>query len=231
MAVAIAQASNPAGVSAIANASTYSGVGTGTASNDRIVAVLIGKEVATTVVSTVTIDGAAMTLANGTTFASMGAWIYYLSWPTGTTATIVVNWNGAILDTENHIAVYAITDAAAPPKSTGVNTSTDMDVTAPLTTGSITIATNGGFIAVAAGAADAAAGNKTWANATENLDADAGGFQFTTAFRTTALAATAVTCTGGTNGEDGVLAYAIFEQATIPSLVMPPPTPPTPPRP
>ena len=61
-----------------------------------------------------------------------------------------------------------------------------MDASTPLTTGAITIATGGGFIAVAAGANDS--GTKTWANATEDIDADVGVFEFTTAKRTDALA-------------------------------------------
>lgn len=217
MAVAIAQTANPAGVADTANVTTYSGASIGTASQDRIVVVLIGKEVATVTVSSVTIGGVPAALANGTTFGSMGAWIYYRSYPDGTTADIAVTWSGAITAVQNHIAVYAVTDGAAPPTS-GVNTSTDMDATAPLTTGSTTIATGGGMIAVAVGATDTVA--KTWANLTETIDDDAGDFRFTVATSTTAGTA-ARTCTGGTNNEDGALAWVSFVDSELPNLVMP----------
>lgn len=226
MAVAISRTADPAGIAHTANVTTYAGAAIGTASADRVVLVLVGKEVATTVLSSMTCDSGggavAMRLASGNTFGSMGAWIYWLGVPTGTTASFALTWSGAILAAENHIAVYITTDAAFPPQVSGNNTSTDMDVTAPLTTGSISIPTNGGFLAIAAGGTDAVA--KTWANATEDLDEDAGGFQYTTASRVTALTTTAVTCTGGTNGEDGVLAYVILEQAKMLTdiLVMPP---------
>ncbi len=221
MAVAITRTADPAGVAGSGNATTYTSAATGTASDDRVTAVTISKEVATLAPSSVTLAGDLMRLASGNTFGSMGAWIYWLGNPSGTTATVVVNWGGNPLSTENHISVYAITDAAFPPKTVGNNTSTDMDATAPLTTGSITIPTNGGFLAVAAGATVL---GKTWANATEDLDVSAGGYEHTTAIRVTALTTTAVTCTGGTNGEDGVLAYMILEQAKMPTdiLVMPP---------
>jgi hypothetical protein len=82
-----------------------------------------------------------------------------------------------------------------------------MDATDPLTTGSTTIPANGGMIAVAACATDTVA--KAWANLTEDIDEDAGDFRFTTAFSTTSGTATR-TCTGTTNGEDGSLAWVIF---------------------
>jgi hypothetical protein len=218
MAVAIAQTANPAGVSTSSGVATYSGVGTGTASPDRVIVVAIAKEVATVVPTGVTIDGNAMTLINGTTFGNQGAWLYRRSWPLGTTADIAVTWDGAATNVQNHIAVYAVTDAKFPVLSSGVNTSTDMDSTVPLTTGSITIPANGGFLAVVSGQIDTVA--KTWANATEDLDADVGDFRFTTAFRTSGGTVT-VTCTGGSNGEDGAMAYMIVEQQEIPTVVTP----------
>lgn len=218
MAVGITRTADPAGVAHSSNVTTYSTQSIGAASVDRVVALVVTKEVATVVLNSVTCNSGggavAMRLADGNTFGSMGAWLYWLNVPSGTTADFALTWSGAILAAENHIFVYAITDAAFPPKSTGNNTSTDMDVTAPLTTGSITIPANGGFLAGASGATDAAAGNKTWANATEDRDVDAGGFQATSAIRTTSGTVT-VTCTGGTNGEDGVMAWFILEQATM----------------
>lgn len=223
MAVVITRTANPAGANSASGITTYATQAIGAASADRVVAVCIGKEHATAVVSSVTIDfgggDVAMRLANGTTFAAMGAHIYWLGVPTGTTATFKVTWSAAVLAAENNIAIYTVTDGAAPPLSSGSDTSTDMDATDPLTTGSITIPTNGGVLAVAAGATDGTA--KTWANITEDLDIDAGGFRMTTAFRTTGGTVTG-TCTGGTNGEDGALAWAIFAQASLPELNMAP---------
>lgn len=216
MAVAIAQTADPAGVSHSGNVTTYSTISIGAAAADRIVLLVVGKEVATVVLNSVTCDSGggavAMRLANGNTFGNMGAWIYWLGVPSGTTANFALTWSGAITNIQNHISVYRMVDGGGPPKSTGNNTSTDMDVTAPLTTGSITIPVNGGFIAVAVGATDTVA--KTWANATEDLDVDAGDFRHTTALRVTSGTVT-VTCTGGTNAEDGAMAWAIFEQALM----------------
>lgn len=206
MAVAITQTANPAGVTAVSSVTTYSAASIGTASDDRIVVVLIGKEVATVVVNSVTIGGIPAILVGGTTFGSMGSWIYFASFPTNTTADIAVTWSGAITSIQNHIAVYALTGARGPPLA-GTNTSTDMDSNSPLTTGSSTIPTSGGMIAVASCAADAI--TKTWANLTIDVNSDAGDFQFTSATSITAGAATR-TCTGSTNLEDGVLAWAIF---------------------
>ncbi len=222
MAVAITRTADPVGVTADgSNNANYSAASIGTASDDRVVWLLIGKEVATLTPGAVTIDGSAMALVNGNTFGSMGAWIYRRNWPTGTTANFVVPWGGAITNVQNHVAVYITTDAKAPEKSNGNNTSTDMDATAPLTTGSVTIPTGGGMLAVAVGATDAV--GKTWANITEDLDEDAGNFQFGTASTLTPGTVT-VTCTGGTNLEDGAMAWAIFEQSSSPlNLSMPPP--------
>ena len=216
MAVAITQTADPAGVAADGSFNTtYSTLSIGTATDDRVVVVVIGKEVATRVPGTVTLGGLTMVQASGTTFGSMGAWLYYLSYPTGTTATVVIAWGGAVASTENHIAVYTITDGGFPPKLSGSNSSTDMDASSPLTTGSVTIATNGGVLAIAVGATDTVV--KTWANITVDLEEDAGGFRFTTAKRITSGTVT-ITCTGTTNLEDGAMAYAIFEQAALPPV-------------
>lgn len=214
MAVGIAQTANPAGASAASNQSTYSGVSIGTASNDRVVLVVVGGEIASFAVASVTIDDIAMQGGTQATFGSMGAYLAWKSWPTGTTATIVINWTSINpTNVQNHIAVYAITDAKFPPAVTSSSTSTDMDASSPLTTGSQTIPTNGGFLAVAVGATDTVA--KTWANATVDIEADAGDFRFTTATRTSSGTVT-ITCTGGTNNEDGAMVFVVLHQQAIP---------------
>ena len=211
MPVAITQTADPAGVAASSTIATYTGASIGTADNNRVVVVLVGTELAAANASACTIDGVAMN--RGSTlgdFAAMQADCFWLHWPSGTTAEFKVTFSATSPDgTQNHIAVYKVTGGVF--SASGGDDSTDMDTTSPLTTGSITIASNGGFIAVAAGAADAVA--KTWANATEDLDVDAGGFRFTTATRTTSGTVT-VTCTGGTNNEDGALSYLLFIEGT-----------------
>ena len=218
MAVAITQTSNPTGVDSTANITTYAAATCGTESADRIIAVCIGKEVATVAATSVTLGGESMVLANGTTFVNMGAWIYWKNFPTGTTATVAVTWDGSIFGTENHIALYAITDGAAPPEA-GADGSGDIDATDPLTTGASTIATGGGMLAIAACGTDTT--TKTWANLTGDINADAGLFRFQTAMSTTAGSAVR-TCTGSTNSEDGALAWVIFADSVLPPLNMPP---------
>ncbi len=217
----ITQTANPAGVSASSNIASYSGVSIGTAASNRIIVVLVATELAASTPSGCTIDygggDTAMTAGTGGNLGAVYAKTYRLLVPTGTTATIKVTYSATNpTSVQNHIAVYSVLDANYT--SAGGDGSTDMDATDPLTTGAITIATGGVFVAVAAGAADTAA--KTWANATEDLDVDAGGFRFTTATRATALTATAVTCTGGTNGEDGALSYLIFADNTSPTVAL-----------
>ena len=228
MAVAITRTANPAGATAVSNVTTYSAQSVGSAAKGRLVVVCIGKEVATVTLSSVTIADdvgtRSMTSIGGTTFGNNGAWMY--SAPvsdTATTVTIAATWSGAITNVQNHITIYVLTDAAAPPSSSGTDTSTDMDVSDPLTTGSRTIPTDGGMLAAASCATDTVV--KAWANLTEDLDEDAGAFRWTTAFSTTPATAT-VTVTGTTTGEDGVLVWAIFAASANPfSLNMPPPLP------
>lgn len=207
MAVGITRTANPAGAGS-GTTITYSGVAIGTASVDRIVVVCVGTELSSGTPSSATIGGVTMSSTALASFGAMGARIFYLPVASGTTADIAVTFGASQGSTTQHLCVYAVTGAAV--ESSGTNTSTDMDVTAPLTTGSLTIRASGGFIGIAAGATNAAGGNKTWANATEDLDVDGGTFQFTTATRTTALSATAITCTGGTNNEDGALAWLLL---------------------
>jgi len=217
MAVAISQTANPAGVAASSNVATYSGVSIGAAAEDRIIVVHVTSELATSGPSSVTIDygdgrGAlAMTPGSAGNFGNIFTRSYRRVVPTGTTADIVVTYNANPGSTENHISVYRVV-GANPVPTAGGNSSTDMDATAPLTTGSITIATNGGFLAVAAGATDTVA--KTWADATEDIDDDVGVFRHTTATRTTSGTVT-ITCTGGTNGEDGGMSWLIFTPGTL----------------
>lgn len=216
MAVSIGTSvANPAGVSASSNVATYSNISIGAAAEDRIVALVVTAELTNATPNSATIDfgsgAVAMEPSTLGSFGVMRARIFWLPVPTGTTATFAVTFGANPTNVQNHVSVYRIV-GARPLPTTGGNGSTDMDATAPLTTGSITIATDGGFLAVAAGATDTVA--KTWANATEDLDIDAGAFRHTTATRTTAGTVT-VTCTGATNGEDGAMSWSIWTPGTL----------------
>jgi len=206
MAVSITRTANPNGVNAVANVATYTNAAIGTADPSRIVVVLVGSEVTGGTINSCTLGGNAMTAIAAGTQGVVNARAFYLAYPTGTTATVAVTFGANNTSTQNHIAVYSVIDGKY--SSGGGAQSTDMDATLPITTGAITIATGGGFIAVAAKATDTV--RATWTNATEDLDVDAGVLGFTTATRTTALTATAVTCQGTTNGEDGAMSWIIF---------------------
>lgn len=227
-AVTITRTADPAGVNSVTTTTTYSAVAI---TSPGVVVIGIGKELATVTVSSVTINygagAVAMVLGAGTTFGNNGAWWYWHQAPAGNTAAeFVITWSGTgPTSVQNHVSVYIVVNGVFPPRVATTATSTDMDVTAPLTTGAQTINTNGGALAFASCATDTVV--KAWANITEDLDADAGDFRWTTASRVTALAATAMTCTGTTNNEDGVLAYFICDEAVIPPLNGAPPLPPS----
>ncbi len=218
--VLINQTANPASVASVANVATYSTVSIGTASTDRIISVVVGAEFANATPSGVTIDygSGAVAMTAGTTgnFTDMYARVFYLAVPTGTTATIVVTFSGSISPgpgtTANHIAVYSVTGADTVLSTQGGNGSTNMSTT-PLTTGSVTIPTGGGFLGVATGAT---AAGKTWASVTEVLDVSVTNFEFTTA--TSTAAGTATRTVTGASGEDGALSYVIFKPVAAPTV-------------
>lgn len=216
MAVSITQTANPAGVAASSNVATYSSQSIGTEADDRIILVCVGTELTGSTPSSCTIDfgsgDTAMTSATLGTLGALRTQIFRLHVPTGTTATIKVTYSSTNPNTaQNHIAIYSVTGANVV--SVGADTSADMDASDPLTTGSTTIPTGGGMLALVASLVDTDA--KTWSNLTEDIDEDAGNFRFSTATSTTAGTATR-TCTGGTNGEDGVMSWIIFSDNTLP---------------
>jgi hypothetical protein len=145
---------------------------------------------------------------------------FWLNVTSGTTATFKVTYGANPSTTTTYAAAYAVTGAYLTV-SAGGGQSTDMDATAPLTasfrpagntagsTNKIDIPTNGGFVAIAYGATGGT--GKTWSGATEDLDVNvgAGTSQFCTATSTTGASAL-ISCTGGTNGEDGSMSWAIF---------------------
>lgn len=207
MAVAITRTADPAGVASSGGVTSYTSQSIGTAAVGRYVYVLVTAGTASDPTAC-TIGGVSATAGTLASFGSMRARLFSLRVDTGTTADIAVTWSSAVTSTQNHITVVSVTGHDATKDAGGTNTSTDMDASAPLTTGSKTIASGGGFLGVAACAVDTV--GKTWANATEDLDEDAGAFRHTTASRTTSGTVT-ITCTGGNNNEDGALAYVVFK--------------------
>jgi hypothetical protein len=210
--VVITQTAAPAGAATSGNVATYSSQSIGAASPDRIVCLLVGCERISASINSATIDSGggpvAMTAGSLGNEGIMYARAFYASVPSGTTATFTVTFaTNDPLASENRVSVYSVTGANATPATSGADASSDMDASDPLTTGSITIPTGGGFLAVAAGLTDTDA--KTWSNATEDIDVDAGLFRYTTAFTTTPGTVT-ITCQGTSNGEDGAMSWIIF---------------------
>src|SRR3990167_1669419 len=125
MAVSITQTANPAGVSASSNVATYTGASIGTAHPDRIVVVLVGSELTSASINSCTLDGNAMNAGTAGNGGVVWARAFYLAYPTGTTATVAVTFGANPSNTQNHIAVYNVSDGAF--SSTGGDSSLDMD--------------------------------------------------------------------------------------------------------
>ena len=169
MAVVITRTANPDGVNSVTNVATYTNAAIGDAHPDRVVVVCVGVESAATIDSC-TLGGTGMTAGTqGRLASTVAARTFYLAYPTGTTATVAVTFSADILAAGNHIAVYNISDGAYA--SSGGDSSSDMDSTDALTTGSVTVATGGGLIAVAAGRGESV---KVWSvgGIGEDLDVD-----------------------------------------------------------
>jgi hypothetical protein len=193
-----------AGVTASSNVATYTDAAIGAEAADRIVVVCIGTELASSVPTACTIAGSAATPAEAATLGAVNTHIFYRAVPTGTTATITVTFGSTNpSDTQNRIAVFRVVGASVTPTDTGQVGDTDAD---PITSGALSIPTDGAGIAVAAFATDTTA--RTWSGFTEDLDVDAGAFRFTTGMLVGAATPT-ITVSGG-NNEDGALSWIIF---------------------
>src|SRR3989344_3227301 len=152
MAVSITQTANPAGVAASSNVATYSNAAIGNAHPDRIVVVLVGTELASSAPTACTLGGTAMNIGTGAVQGDVYSQLFYLAYPTGTTATVAVTFGATNPSgTQNHIAVYDVSDGAYSSKGSYSSTDIRDDL---LTTGSTTIAASGGMLAVAACATD-----------------------------------------------------------------------------
>lgn len=215
MAVTITRTANPNGVSASSNVATYTNVAIGDADASRIVVVCVSSEVTGGTINSCTLGGNAMTAGTAGTQGVVNARTFYLAVPTGTTATIAVTFGANNTSTQNHISVYSVTGGVYA--STGGHQSTDMDGGTALTTGSQTIATGGGMIAVLSAAVDTQ--EKTWSIAGQDLDVDAGVHRHSTWFSTTPATQT-LSVTGGTNGEDGAISWLIFTANVSPTIAL-----------
>jgi hypothetical protein len=220
-AVAIAQTANPASAGT-GTTVTYSGVSIGAADWGRVVVVCVGTELTAGAISSATIDygnGAlAMNASTNAVQGAVGARAFWLEAPTGTTATIAVTFAASQTASTQHIAVYSVTGPVAVALSSGGVGDTDSD---PISSGALTIPTNGGCVAVCAMAAAAV---RTWTGITEDIDETAGTFQFTTG--TSVTGGTPTITVSGSNNEDGALAWVIFSESVLPIVTMPPYLPP-----
>lgn len=224
MAVAITQTANP--VSAGTGTTiTYSSVSIGTAAEDRVVVVCVGTELTAGAISAATLGAIAMNASTNGTQGAVGACIFWLYAPINTTADVAVTFGVSQTSATHHVAVYSVTDAVGTAFNSSSVGDTDSD---PISSGAITIPSNGGCVAVSA---MAAAALRTWTGITEDIDETAGTFQFSTGISTTG--GTPTITVSGANNEDGALAWAIFESSSslwlkLQLLVMPPMLPPAP---
>jgi hypothetical protein len=210
MAVAISRTANPAGAGT-GTTITYSTQAIGAAANNRIVAVMVGVEVASASPNSATINyGTGALPMRGTTIGTTGSMftrIFYLDAPTGTTADIAITFGASVAATTHHISVYRITDGIAVAQG-GVG-DTDAD---PISSTAFQIPNGGGAIGVCADADAATA--RTWTGLTEDLDETTTAFRYSTGTSTTA-GSTTITVSGG-NNEDGALSWLAF----MPSYVV-----------
>lgn len=225
MAVAITQTaqlttSDSSGLSGSDFVVTYNNRSIGTAASDRVVILNATSENGgmTGLTAEIDIGGGFVSMnavAAAVSFGSLFIRQFYYEVPSGTTASFRITHIGSGLssDTSTGGSVYAVTGGAI--QSSGSDSSTDMDSSDPLTTGSITIPSDGALLAAVAGAGNTA-GRYTWSNASEDVDYDEGNYAHSVALRTTAGTVT-VTCTGDTTGEDGVLSFIIFEATAVAS--------------
>lgn len=204
---------NSAPTSVASTVATWTSKSIGTATSDRLVVLCVGSEFTTGTISSATIDfgsgDTAMTAASQGTLGNNSARIFYLAVTSGTTATFKVTYGANPSTTTTYAAAYAVTGVGSNPIfEIGSVTDTDAD---PITTGVIPIPTNGALIAIASFATDASA--RTWTGATEDVDVDAGTFQFTTATNVTG-GETTITVSGA-NTEDCALSHITFLPAPV----------------
>lgn len=213
MAVTIARTDSiAAGVAAVSTVATYEDVAIGTASADRVICVAVGSELASSGATACTIDGQPMTPGTQGNEGALFARIFYRGWPTGTTADIAVTFGATSpSETQNRIAVYAVTGGDGRPQAVGAVNDTDAD---PISSGAVTVPTGGGKLVAYAAATDTT--DRTWTGTTESVDVDAGAFRFSTGLINSGGSIT--TTVSGGNNEDATLSYIVFFQSPTPVL-------------
>ena len=162
-------------------------------------------------VSSVTINGIAATMfvTNNADYGGIArttAHLYGLLVPTGTTATIQVNWSGTNSGHTTNIAVYRVTGSAA----TSLSTSATSDNTAT-PSASLAIPANGVAIGIMT---NGNGGTMTWTNLSEDLDLNGGAGNFYTI--STASSATAGTLTRSAVATAGTTSNAFTVAALKP---------------
>jgi hypothetical protein len=141
---------------------TFSGVSIGTAASNRKIVVASQHSSGTVPVSvsSMTVGGISATFVVNQASADGEAYveIWQANVPTGTTATIVVNYSGTV--SRGGVGVWAVYGAAAAATDTGVSTANPLTDTLNIPAGGVAI-----------GAASGSAGTSTaWTNLTENYD-------------------------------------------------------------
>jgi hypothetical protein len=177
---------------------TFSNVSIGTASADRIVVVGGGgpNSAAGSLVSSITIGGNTATVH--TQASASQSWLASLLVPTGTTATIVVNYGNTKLNCT--IFVWTITRA----KSTTPNSASTAETT---TSASINLNGQAGAVGCAV-VFSPAGGTYTWTGLTENADLDAEGRRISSASGSIVLPTNTITATNSTTGQNTFLSGA-----------------------
>ena len=186
MAVTLTQTANPSGTASSSGITSYT-VDIGTPTGDRTlwIAATSGTTTVAGQPTALTVDFgsgpvSATKATTGPTLGDMSAEVFYIAAPTAsstsTSATVSVTWSGAVLGTGNQIAVYKATGASTTPQAAGGNTSTDMDASTPLTSGSLSVNPGGIIFITAAGSADTS--THTVGGATADINADNGHVSF-----------------------------------------------------
>lgn len=222
--VVITNTATPGNATPSGAVSTYNSISIGAAAADRIVVLNCVQEGgALFTANSATIDfgtgPVSMTACqNSESFGVQSTRQFWALAPTGTTATFVITYSSTHTAANASISVYRVVGSySTGPIAAGGDSTTDVDATDPLTV-TVDIPYGGAFLAVAESPTETDA--KTWSGASEDLDYDAGSHRHTTAISTAPGNSQVITCTGGVNGEDAVLAYCVFASQARPSQML-----------
>jgi hypothetical protein len=121
------------GGSGFSGTKTYTGVPLGAASGDRLVICMNSVALATpSMVASATIGGIAASLYQPVTGANRNIIFMWAKVPTGTTATIIVNWSGGSGAAAENLITYALKDhlSDVPHAQSAYNSNTDAEAIA-----------------------------------------------------------------------------------------------------